>query len=128
MQHTRAATQEAASMKQSVATVDTSECQEETIISDDPVSPVFPRRSERHSQPQERYSPSLFFTHCSELTTYKEAMACANYANCQLAIESDNSIRENKTLDLVELLKNLHALPCRWVFRLKKISHSSSPN
>ena len=31
-----------------------------------------------------------------------------------------NSIRENKTWDLVNLPKNRHDLPCKWVHRLKE--------
>jgi hypothetical protein len=38
-----------------------------------------------------------------------------------------NSIRANRTWDLVELPQNRKALPCKWVFRLKKVSDSSSP-
>ena len=39
-----------------------------------------------------------------------------------------NSIRENHTWDLVELPENRRALPCRWVFRLKQTTVSSSQN
>ena len=38
-----------------------------------------------------------------------------------------NSIQENRTWEVVELPKNQHALPCRWVFQLKEISYSASP-
>ena len=38
-----------------------------------------------------------------------------------------NSIRANKTWDLVELPKNRHALPCKWVYRLKEMFDSTNP-
>ena len=38
-----------------------------------------------------------------------------------------HSIRANKTWDLVELPKNRHALPCKWVYRLKETSDSTNP-
>ena len=86
----------------------------------EPASPVLPRRSERLTQPPERYSPGLFFTDSGEPTTYKEAINATDVAEWQLAMESEmRSIRENDTWDLVKLPKNLRALPCRWVFRLK---------
>jgi hypothetical protein len=37
-----------------------------------------------------------------------------------------NSIRENKTWDLVELPRNQKSLSCQWVYRLKIVSDSSS--
>ena len=38
-----------------------------------------------------------------------------------------NSIRHNKTWNLVELPKNRRALPCKWVYRLKETSDSAFP-
>ena len=38
-----------------------------------------------------------------------------------------NSMRENTSWDLVELLGNLRALSCLWVCRLKKTTDSSNP-
>ena len=38
-----------------------------------------------------------------------------------------NSIRANKTWDLVELPKNRRALPCKWVYRLKERFDSTNP-
>ena len=38
-----------------------------------------------------------------------------------------NSIRVNKTSDLVELPKNQCALPCKWVYRLKETSNLATP-
>ena len=70
-------------------------------------SPVIPRRSERLSQPLERYSPGIFFTDASEPMSYKEASASADLATWHLVMESEmNSIWANKTWDLVELPKN----------------------
>ena len=93
----------------------------------DQASPVVPRRSERLSQPLERFSRRLFFTDISEATTFEESTACANYANWQLAMKSEmNSIEENKSWNLVKLLKNRRALQCRWVFQLKEISDLAS--
>ena len=37
-----------------------------------------------------------------------------------------HSIRANKTWDLVDLPKNRHALPCKWVYRLKETSKSTT--
>ena len=56
----------------------------------------------------------------SELMSYKEAW--------HLMMESEaNFIQHNKTCDLVELLKNQPALPCKWVYRLKETSDSAFP-
>ena len=38
-----------------------------------------------------------------------------------------HSIRTNKTWDLVDLSKNRRALPCKWVYRLKETSESTTP-
>ena len=38
-----------------------------------------------------------------------------------------HSIRANKTWDLVDLPKNRRALPCKWVYRLKETSDSTTP-
>ena len=67
-------------------------------------SPIIPQRSERLSQPPERYSPGIFFTDAGEPTSYEEASAAADSATWHLAIESEmHSIRTNKTWDLVNL-------------------------
>ena len=133
-QNTRGETWQAVPMEQSTSTTHTSEqviserilCSnqkggsstEEMIISDDPTSLVVSRKSERLSQPPERYSPDIFFTNFSKPTTYEEASVCADSTNWRLAMESYmNSTRENQIWNLVELLKNRRALPCRWGFR-----------
>jgi hypothetical protein len=91
-----------------------------STIAPEPASPVVPRRSERLSQPLERFSPGLFFTDAGEPTTYREAVQGTDAASWRLAMESEmNSIRANGTWDLVELPRNRKALPCKWVFRLK---------
>jgi hypothetical protein len=67
-------------------------------------SPVVPRRSERLSQPPERYSPGLFFTDAGEPMTYREAMKATDAASWRHAMESEiDSIRANGTWDLVKL-------------------------
>ena len=38
-----------------------------------------------------------------------------------------HSIRANKIWDLVKLPKNQRALPCKWVYRLKETSDSTTP-
>ena len=38
-----------------------------------------------------------------------------------------HSIRANKTWDLVDLPNNRRALPCKWVYRLKETSESTTP-
>ena len=38
-----------------------------------------------------------------------------------------NSIRQNKTWDLVKLLKSRCALPCKWVYTLKETFDSTAP-
>jgi hypothetical protein len=94
----------------------------------EPASPVVPCRSKRMSQPPETFSPGLFLTDASEPTTYREAIKGTDAAIWRLAMESEmNSIRANGTWDLVELLRNQKALPCKWVFRLKQVSDSSDP-
>jgi hypothetical protein len=99
-----------------------------SMIALEPASPVIPRQSERLSQPPERYSPSLFFTDAGEPKTYTEAMKVTDVESWQVAMESEmNSIRANETWDLVELSRNRKALPCKWVYRLKQVSDSSSP-
>ena len=62
-------------------------------------------------------------TDTGEPKSYKEASASADSATLHLAMELEtNSIRANKTSDLIELLKNRHFLPCKWVYRLKETS------
>ena len=69
---------------------------EEMIISDDLVSLVIPRRSERLSCPPERYSFGLFFMDVDEPTSYEESSTCVDSANWHLAMESEmNSIWHN---------------------------------
>ena len=91
-------------------------------------SPVIPWRFKRQSHPPERYSPGIFFTDTNEPRSYEEASASADSATWHLAMESEmNSIRQNKTWDLVELPKNRCALPCKWVYRLKETSDLTTP-
>jgi hypothetical protein len=95
-----------------------------STIAPEPASPIVPHRSERISQPPERYSSSLFFTDAGELMTYREAMQATDAASWRLAMESEmNSIHANGTWDLVKL----KALPCKWVYQLKQGPNSSSP-
>jgi hypothetical protein len=55
-------------------------------------------------------------------------MKATDAASWQLAMDSEmNSIRVNKTWDLVKLPWNRRALPCKWVYQLKQVSDSSSP-
>jgi ATP-binding cassette subfamily B (MDR/TAP) protein 1 len=55
-------------------------------------------------------------------------MEATDAASWQLVMESEmNSIQENETWDLVKLPRNRKALPCKWVYRLKQVSYSSSP-
>ena len=76
----------------------------------------------------ERYSPGIFFTNAREPTSFEEASASADSATWHMAKESEmNSIRANKTWDSVELPKNRHTLPCKWVYRLKDTSNSTNP-
>jgi hypothetical protein len=100
----------------------------QSTITLEPASPVILGQSERLSQPPERCSPGLFLTDTGEPTTYREAMEATDAASWQVAMESEmNSIRANKTWDLVELTRNQKAIPCKWVYRLKQVSDSSSP-
>ena len=60
--------------------------------------------------------------------SYEEASTSADSATWHLAMESEmNSIRANKTWDLVDLPKNRRALPCKWVYRFKETSGSTTP-
>ena len=66
---------------------------------------VIPHRSERLSQPPERYSPGIFFTDAGEPTSYEEASTSADSATWHLAMESEmHSIRANKTWEMVPLV------------------------
>ena len=49
-------------------------------------SPVIPHRSERLSQPPERYCLRIFFTNAGEQTSYEEASAAADSATWHLAM------------------------------------------
>ena len=63
-----------------------------------PVSPVLPRKSDRVTQPAERYSPGLFFTESDEPTSYKKAIRSEEFPTWQLAMKSEmTSIYENQT-------------------------------
>ena len=80
-----------------------------------PASLVLPRKSDKLSQPSERYSPGLFYTDSGERTSFNEAQQSEDFLDWQRAMESDmNSIHANGTWDLVELPKNCKALPWRW--------------
>jgi hypothetical protein len=69
-----------------------------STITPEPASPVVRRRSERLSQPPERFSPGLFLTSAGETTTYREAIQATDATCWRLAMESEmNSIRANRT-------------------------------
>ena len=72
----------------------------ETIISDDPVSPVLPRRSQRQSHPQVKYSPGLLFTNNDEPNTYEKASTCVN------SHKHDNNHVKIRTLHLLYIVKS----------------------
>jgi hypothetical protein len=134
-QHTRSASRSVDPLDEAVSTdhpsssattgltrSDETSSQVRSTIAPEPASPVVPRRSEQMSQPPERYSPGLFFTDAGEPMTYREAMEATNAASWPLAMESEmDSIRANGTWDLVKLLRNRTALPCKWVYRLKQV-------
>jgi hypothetical protein len=61
-----------------------------STIAPEPASPVVPRRSERLSQPPERFSQGLFFTDAGEPTTYREAIQVTDAASWRLAMESES--------------------------------------
>ena len=80
-------------------TESTDSAQPKSSASDHPTStlgatstPVIPRRSERLSQPPERYSPGIFFTDAGEPTSYEKASAAADSATWHLAMESENAL------------------------------------
>jgi hypothetical protein len=52
-----------------------------SMIAPEPASPVVPRRSERLSQPPERFSPGLFLTDAGEPMTYREAIQATDAAS-----------------------------------------------
>uniref|UniRef100_A0AAV1V2R0 Reverse transcriptase Ty1/copia-type domain-containing protein n=1 Tax=Peronospora matthiolae TaxID=2874970 RepID=A0AAV1V2R0_9STRA len=55
------------------------------------------------------------------LTTYKSAMESNNAVKWKEACESEiDSLRKNKTWQLVQLLKGRKTIGCRWVFRVKE--------
>jgi hypothetical protein len=83
----------------------------------EPASPIVPRRSERLSEPPERFFPGLFLTDAGEPTTYREAVQATDAASWRLAMESEmNCICANGTWDLVGVPRNQKTLPCKWVF------------
>ena len=48
---------------------------------DEPASPVLLCRSDRQTQPHERYSPGLFLTDYDEPTSYKEATKSEDFSD-----------------------------------------------
>ena len=56
---------------------------------DETVSPVLPRRSDRLTRPLTRYSPRFFLTDSGELTNYNEATRSEDFLDWQLITESE---------------------------------------
>lgn len=56
----------------------------------------------------------------AEPKTYKEAMNSSEREKWLQAIDSEiNSLKDNKTWELVELPKGRKAIPCKWIFKIK---------
>jgi hypothetical protein len=63
-----------------------------------------------------------------EPCTYDEACSAPDADACHIAMKSEmDSIYGNDTWELVLLLANKKALPCRWVFRYKYVSGTDKP-
>ena len=81
------------------------------------------RCSTRVSHPPERYTPSLDYVmliDCGEPSCYAHAMSRNDKHKWKKAMQPRmDSLMKNGTWDLVWLLKGKHALPCKWVYKLK---------
>ena len=90
-----------------------------------------PRRSGRARRQTEFYQPGLDYvnyTDAGEPSTYDEAMAAPDAETWLQAMKSEmDSIHQNQTWELVELLARRKPLPCKWVFRYKYVSDSEKP-
>ena len=81
------------------------------------------RQSTRISRLPDRFVPGIDYvmlTDCGELSCYKEAMLRDDKRKCKLAMQSKmDSLGKNDTWDLVSLPREKHALPFKWVFKMK---------
>lgn len=89
-----------------------------------------PRRSTRERKTSRRYPSDEFvtLTDGGEPESYEEALTDDHKGEWLEAMQEEmQSLHENQTYELVELLKGKRALKNKWVYRLKTEENNSRP-
>ena len=112
---------------------DDNNCEDGNKLPEQPPTPVEPqlRRSTRQKQPSFRYPSSdiVLLTDGGKPETNEEVMSHEKHMELYNAMQDEmNSLHENHTYELTELLKRKRALPKKWVYELKPREGGNPPN